>query len=232
MASNLKISKTNILALQNLLDDGQKMVDKMWGSGFGNQAEIAKEYQAYGKWNARIEPFQKKDLVSLPIYSRGLSLTPPRSAIGRTIQTPEVILAFKEFKRQFVEAAEWQIEKIAEIVAHISSAENRKVTVVLDDTGMIWRDPKEKNFHIMNVREKRYKMLRRLFEMGGYVKTKSLISTPETDKKRRTLSKEKRAINALMRKKLNLPKNLIDSQRGPGFRINPVFTARLDSERS
>ena len=108
-----------------------------------------------------------------------------------------------------------------------SESESKKISLFLNPSGELWREPKAKYCYEMGEESDRCKIVK--FLSGGGYKQTQVIANELGDKNKQTLRTEKSKINTNIKNKLKLS-NFIDGKKGSGYRINPKYKIILKRE--
>jgi hypothetical protein len=106
-----------------------------------------------------------------------------------------------------------------------SIGKNQKIiTLCLNKSGELYRDPKSKYCYEMDENSDRCKIVRLLLATDGYKETQSIAD--ELEKNKKTLRTEIGKINNNIDDELNC-KDFLQGKKGSGYRINPKYKVTL-----
>ncbi len=114
-----------------------------------------------------------------------------------------------------------------------STSEKKKTKsstkLFLNQTGDLWRDPKEKYCYGMGEKSDRHKTVRYLFQNKGYSDT-SVISSQFESKSKKSIRTEIGKLNKKITGSLKLKSKVIQGRKESGYRINPVYSISIKKE--
>lgn len=197
----------------------------------GNEDIILRELNA---WMDEVDATFNTDELKkiLPhefFFPRNITLSRLPKDITITFGNMEYQQARLGVRKQLHEALLSQISTLKKI-KHECNLQEKLITIYIEKDGTVWRDDRTKYFHKNpHLRTKRMRMLVRLVKDGGVVSTESLRKATEY-KDTDTQTQEKRRLNQLLRKKLELQHDVIlggNERRMAGYEINPIYDVRL-----
>jgi hypothetical protein len=198
-----------------------------------------KTYHEYIQWNKEIREYFAKEHLIVYLHSdffagEQISLPSETKTLTNTDLSPSSFelypdrSASRTFRKMMCDALQYQITNLGRVKT-VLVEDSEPIEINVEKDGLVWRDPKTEFYHQGKPNSKRVKFLRLFLHQLVSIKS-SVLMRKLHYKDAQLLSKEKRGLNSVLQKNLELPEAVIlggDGRRGSGYHLNPKYKLKV-----